>query len=192
MAVYKTEQNDSIVLGSGELYMALESATTGKSGTELDAVLVKIGAIEGGAEIAYKPKSKEIKMANRNKIMIREDEEASFKTGVMNFVVSNLNYLAPVKTEDIMSTDVTPVKLGTKVVVGGQNIDPICYLKFIHEEADGSKIVVRMPKCQCTNGFKFSFDRDNPIVLDYEFESLTGMSKDGAMQIEFVDAPVAP
>lgn len=180
--------DDSVVLGDGELYLAyykdVVNATDGSLKAEADIVtaLKMIGAINSGATITYKPTNQTVKAVNRSKIYFKTDEECTFKSGTLNFIPDNIGYVAPViQTEDAT----THIK---KLVVGGKRQAPYVYLRYIHTETDGSKIQLDMTKCQCSNGTNFAFD-DKPVVLDMEFESLTGMSNAGCMTIQFIPAP---
>lgn len=174
---------DSIVLGDGELYLAFCKDTDGKTEADIVTALKMVGAIDSGATISYKPKMQDIKAANRAKFSFKTDEDCTFKSGTLNFSAENIGYVAPVVTTTDATTKVK------KVVVGGKQNTPCVYLRYIHTEPDGSKIQVDMTKCQCTNGTSFAFN-DKPVVLDMEFESMTGMTDAGAMTIQFIPALV--
>ena len=182
MADYPTTEN-SYVLGSGELYLAFVKDVAGKAEDQIIPLLKPSGAIDGGAEINYKPTMQTIEPANRPKFQIKIDEEATFKSGTMNFNSDNIGFVAPVKT----TTDTTTKRVTT--VVGGKSVIPDVYLRFIHVNNDGSKIMVTMPDCKCINGTKFSFDKKNQTVIDMEFASQTTMTDQGALTIDFIPAP---
>lgn len=189
MASTYNTTNDEICLGDGELYLAFYkdviNSTDGslKTEDEIISALKMVGAIDSGATITYKPTNQTVKAVNRSKFYFKTDEEATFKSGTLNFIPENIGFVAPViQTEDAT----THVK---KLVVGGKQQAPYVYLRYIHTEPDGSKIQVDMTKCQCNNGTNFAFN-DKPVVLDMEFESLTGMTDVGCMTIQFIPAPV--
>lgn len=176
--------SDSIVLGDGELYLAyyedvIDADENLKAESDIISALKMVGAIDSGATITYKPSNTTIKPANRPKFYIKTDEECTFKSGTLNFIPENVSYVAPViQTEDIT----THVK---KLVVGGKQQAPNVYLRYIHTEPDGSIIQLDMTECQCINGTSFAFN-DKPVVLDMEFDSLTGMTDVGCMAIQFI------
>lgn len=183
---------DTVVLGDGELYLAyykdvINTDGSLKAETDIVAALKMVGAIDSGATITYKPTNQTVKAVNRAKFYYKTDEETTFKSGTLNFIPDNIGFVAPV-IQTVDST--TGIK---KLVVGGKKQSPNIYLRYIHEEPDGSKIQVDMTNCQCTNGTDFAFN-DKPVVLDMEFESLTGMTDAGCMTIQFIPAtvPIVP
>lgn len=182
--------DDSIVLGDGELYLAYYKDVINstdkslKAEADIVATLKMVGAIDSGATITYKPKYGEVKAVNRAKFEYKTDEDCTFKSGTLTFIPDNIGFVAPV-VQTVDST--TGIK---KVVVGGKQGAPCVYLRYIHTEPDGSKIQLDITKCQCTNGTNFAFN-DKPVVLDMEFESLTGMTDAGCMTIQFIPAPTA-
>ncbi|OCZ52192.1 hypothetical protein [Dehalobacter sp. TeCB1] len=175
---------DPIILGSGELYLGTVTNPEAATETEIEAALKNIGAIESGATLTYKPTIKEVKSANRGTIMrFVSDEEVKFDCGILTWKIDNLALLAPAA----VSTDATT---GTKTVkIGNKGMLPVNYLRFIHTKKDGSgTLIVNISKAQNTSGFKFSFEKDNPLSVGYEFEALSDANGNLVEIIEtFVD-----
>lgn len=168
MTLHRQESNP-MVLGSGELYLGKVLNPESAIEVEIEAALKNVGAIESGATIQYSPTVKEIKSANRGTIMTFVSEESvKFNCGIMTWLIDNLANLAPATvTEDTAK--------GTKTIkIGGKGLIPINYLRFIHKKKDGSgELIVNIYKAQATNGFQFTFDNENPLVLNYEFTALS-------------------
>lgn len=175
---------DPIILGSGELYLGTVANPETATETEIEAALKNIGAIESGATLTYKPTIKEVKSGNRGTIIrFISDEEVKFDCGILTWKVDNLALLAPATVNTDAVTGTKTVKIGAK---GGL---PVNYLRFIHTKKDGSgTLTVNISKAQNTNGFKFSFNNDNPLSVGYEFEALSDANGNLVEIIEtFVD-----
>lgn len=160
---------DPIVLGSGELYLGKVDNPETATETEIEAALKNVGAIEAGATLEYKPTIKEVKSANRGTLMrFVSEEEVTFDCGIMTWMVDNLASLAPATVE-------TDAVTGTKKIkIGGRGMLPCNYLRFLHKKKDASgELIVNIFKAQATNGFSFTFDNENPLVLNYEFSALS-------------------
>lgn len=169
MSNYHKQESDPIVLGSGELYLGKINNPEDATEEQIIAALKNVGAIEAGASLKYTPTIKNIKSANRGTIArFVSDEEVTFNCGVMTWLVDNLATLAPATVDVNQST-------GTKTIkIGGKGMLPINYLRFVHTKKDGSgELIVNIMKAQATNGFQFTFDNENPLVLNYEFSALS-------------------
>ncbi|KUO66121.1 MAG: hypothetical protein APF84_12430 [Gracilibacter sp. BRH_c7a] len=166
------QEADPIILGSGELYLGTVANPETATEIEIEAALKNIGAIESGATLTYKPSIQEVKSANRGTIMrFVSEEEVTFDCGILTWKVDNLALLAP-------ATVATDGTTGTKTVkIGAKGMLPVNYLRFIHTKKDGSgTLTVNISKAQNTNGFKFSFDKENPLSVGYEFSALADTS----------------
>ncbi len=162
------QEADPIILGSGELYLGTVANPETADETTIEAALKNIGAIESGATLTYKPSIKEVKSANRGTVMrFVSEEEVTFDCGILTWKIDNLALLAPAT----VTTDATS---GTKTIkIGAKGMLPVNYLRFIHTKKDGSgTLVVNISKAQNVNGFKFSFENDNPLSVGYEFSAL--------------------
>ena len=163
------QESDPIVLGSGELYLGKVDKVETATEEEIIAALKNVGAIESGATLAYAPTIQTIKSANRGTIAsFISEEEVKFNCGIMTWLIDNLAVLAP-------ATVTTDEITGTKTIkIGGKGAIPINYLRFVHKKKDGSgTLTVNIYKAQATNGFEFTFDNENPLVLNYEFTALS-------------------
>ena len=174
------QETDPIILGSGELYMGKVESVEEATEVEIESALQNIGAIESGATLQYSNSIQEVKSGNRGTIMrFVTEESVSFNCGVMTWVLDNLALLAPATVE-------TDAETGTKKIkIGGKGMLPVNYLRFVHKKKDGSgELIVNIYKAQATNGFQFTFDSENPLVVDYEFSALA--DKDGNL-VEIIE-----
>lgn len=163
------QEADPIVLGSGELYLGKVENPETATEQEIETALKNVGAIEAGATLSYSPKIKDIKSANRGTIArFITEEEVTFSCGIMTWIIDNLALLAP-------ATVTTDAGTGKKTIkIGGKGMIPVNYLRFIHTKKDGTgELIVNIYKAQATNGFKFTFDNENPLVTNYEFGALS-------------------
>ena len=162
------QEADPIILGSGELYLGtVENPETADEAT-IEAALKNVGAIESGATLNYKPTIKKIKSANRGTLMsFITDDEVTFDCGIITWVIDNISRLAP-------ATVTTDAETGTKTMkIKSMGSLPVNYLRFIHQKkSEPGTITVNFLKAQNTNGFKFTFDNENPLSVAYEFTAL--------------------
>jgi hypothetical protein len=163
------QEAEPIILGSGELYLGKVDNVESATEEAIIAALKNVGAIESGATLTYIPTIKDIKSGNRGTIArFVSEEEVKFGCGVMTWIVDSLANLAPA----IVTTDETTGKKTIKI--GGKGMLPINYLRFVHTKKDGNgELIVNIYKAQATNGFQFTFDNENPLVLNYEFSALS-------------------
>lgn len=189
MADYNTV-SDQIVLGSGELYLAFMSDLSGidlNNDAQLIPKLTMVGAIESGATITYKPTETTVQPDNRPFLYYRTEDQATFKTGVLNFSPENVGFVMPVTTKSLVN--------GKKLTVGGNAKTPVLFLRFIHKEDNGNVIQVDMTTCYANNGSSFAFNRTKATDLDMEFTTTMVPGHDdsghGVMEISFIDTNYA-
>ena len=78
-----TVKEDTILLGSGDLFLGQVDLKATEQ--EIQAALVNVGAISGGATLVYKTKFQDVKSANRGTLMsFLTDEEVTFKSGILS------------------------------------------------------------------------------------------------------------
>ncbi|MDN3956185.1 hypothetical protein [Sporolactobacillus laevolacticus] len=192
MADYNVQASDPIMLGMGELYLG--QVVNPKTATEdtIIAALKNIGVIDSGASLEYAPDIQEIKGGNRLGVLARwiTSEDVTFKTGIMTFVLENLAAIAP----GSLTVDGTTGQKTFKI--GGKNVLPVNYLRFVHHKKDGGDLIYNIYNAQVTKGFSMNFDPDKATVIDVEFHSLAGTSAedqaDGSI-MEIVETfPTAP
>lgn len=177
------QESDPIILGSGELYIALASDIADPENvTEAEeAKFLNIGAIESGASIDIANTYKEIEAANRGLIgKFKIKTNVKFSTGIMTWNMENISkFLTGSKfTED-------KTKGERKMVVGKDDRSPIVYLRFIHEKKDGSgNLIVNMYKSTFDGDLSFVFNTDNPVSVNYEF---VGMTTNEGNYVEFIE-----
>ena len=171
---------EHIALGSGELYIGVVANPETATESEIVAALVNVGAIEGGAEITYKPSVKDIKSSNRGKLLSYvTEEEISLKTGILTWNLENMAKLIPSSITTEAGTGKKTFKLKSSSEL------PINYLRFIHTKRNNTgTITLNIYKAQATSGFKFEFDREKPVSVDYEFSAL---ADDNGNYLEIVE-----
>lgn len=159
------EVKDKIVLGSGTLYcMEFTGTMPERSAIEVEAN--RLGYIQGGASLEYKPTFYEAKddmgMVSKS---IMTDEEVTLKSGVMTWNGETLAKLCSTArvTEELNKRT---VKIG-----GAKNADGKKYvIHFLHADpADGDISVTIVGQNQA--GFTIAFAKDKETVIDAEFKA---------------------
>lgn len=165
---------EKIVLGSGKLFV-IEFAGSIPVDGDIEKEENRLGYIQGGASLEYKPKFYEAKddLGYVQKTIITE-EEATLKSGVLTWngkTLAKLSSTARVTEADGKRT----VKIG-----GINNQDGKKYLiRFLHEDkADGDIRITIVGNNQA--GFSFKFAKDKETVVDAEFKAAP-MDKDGTL-----------
>jgi hypothetical protein len=177
-----TVQEDTILLGSGDLYLGVVPNPATATEEEIEAALVNVGAISGGAELVYKPSFKPIESANRGEIMsFLTKEEVTFKSGILTWNLENLSKLsAAYYSEDTTS--------GTRRIgIGGVKNVPVNYLRFVHTKPDDKKLTVNIFRAQAQSGFKLNFDNEKETVIDAEFKALAVTGKTDGNLVEIIE-----
>lgn len=159
---------DSIVLGSGRVYVTEYDASAGiPEDNVLETEENRIGYISGGATLEYSPTFYEAKddLGVVTKTLITE-EEAIFKTGIMTFCADTLNKLCSTGriTEDSEKKTRT-IKIG-----GAGNDNGKKYvIHFVHKDSqDGDIRITIVGKNEA--GFSLAFAKDSETVIDAEFK----------------------
>lgn len=156
---------EKIVLGSGILFCTEFSGTIPENATiETDAN--RLGYIQGGASLEYKPTFYEAKddMGMVSKIIIT-DEEATLKSGIMTWNGKTLEKLSSTArvTE---AAGVRTVKIGG---VGNDNGKKYV-IHFLHEDpSDGDIRVTIVGQNQA--GFTLGFVKNKETVIDAQFKA---------------------
>ena len=159
---------DSIVLGSGRVYVTEYDASAGiPEDNVLETEENRIGYISGGATLEYSPTFYEAKddLGVVTKTLITE-EEATFKTGIMTFCANTLNKLCSTGrvTEDAQKKTRT-IKIG-----GAGNDNGKKYvIHFVHKDSqDGDIRITIVGKNEA--GFSLAFAKDSETVIDAELK----------------------
>lgn len=160
---------EKIVLGSGQLFALEFDSSTGIPEDEaIETENNKLGLIQGGANIEYKPTFYTAKddLGLKSKTIITE-EEATLKSGIMTWCGTTLNKLcstARIKEDKAKGKRI--VKIG-----GTGNQDGKNYLiRFLHEDpADGDIRVTIVGRNEA--GFTIAFAKDKETVIDAEFKA---------------------
>jgi len=156
---------ERIVLGSGKVFTKEFTDTI----PDIDALCVeenRLGYIQGGATLEYKPTFYEAKddLGYVTKTILTE-EEVTLKTGVLTFngnVLKKLCATGRVTEADGKRT----VKIG-----GVGNQDKKSYvICFKHEDAEDGDIYV-MIVGNNQSGFSLAFAKDKETVIDAEFKA---------------------
>lgn len=159
--------SDVIVLGSGKLFLgAVENPETADEAT-IEAALTEVGRISSGASLIYKPNFTDVYAGTELIKSFVTREEVTFRTGILTWLVDNLQILSP-------ATVVTDGTTGAKTItIGKQGDMPINYLRFVHDKKDGGEIKADILKAQSSNGFTLEFNPEKETVVDYEFRALS-------------------
>lgn len=157
------EADEKIVLGSGHLY-CLEFTGTIPENTIIETEDNRLGHIQGGASLDYKPKFyKAIDDMGKVSKVILTEEEATLKSGIMTWCGKTLAKLC--STGRITETSgVRKVKIGGI----GNNNGKKYILRFLHEDpVDGDIRVTIVGQNQA--GFTLAYVKDKETVINAEF-----------------------
>lgn len=156
---------EKIVLGSGSLYCTEFSGTLPDNAT-VETETNRLGYIQGGASLEYKPSFYEAKddMGMVSKVIITE-EEATLKSGIMTWNGKTLEKLSSTArvTE---ASGLRTVKIGG---VGNDNGKKYV-IHFVHEDPQDGDIRVTIVG-QNQAGFTLAFAKDKETVIDAEFKA---------------------
>lgn len=172
----------NIILGSGKLYLGQISNVETATEAEIDAALVEVGSISGGASLEYSPDVYEVESANYGTLarwLTRE--EITFKSGILTWNIENLSKLNPA----FFSYDIA--NNTKRVGIGGNSNLPVNYLRFVHEKPTGKTLTVNIFKAQNLSGFSITFDKGKETVLDAEFKALSVPSKTDGNLVEIIE-----
>lgn len=161
---------NSIILGSGKLYVAAYDADTGIPADEtIETDANTMGRIKGGASLEYKPTTYEV-IDDTHYVVKRfiQSEEVSFKSGILTWNLQNLQKLAGAcEYNEDNGTKVKTLKVGGR---GANGLTPYI-VRFVHN--DGEKILrvtlVGTPEA----GFVLTFAADKETVIDAEFKAVS-------------------
>lgn len=163
-----TAEKESIILGSGTLYMAVYDSVAGIPADEtLEAAGNDIGYIKGGAELTYTPTEYEVTndFAHVIKRFITK-EEASFKSGILTWAMENLARLCP----GVLTTDSEAHEKILKI--GGASAMTNYVLRFVHVKADALKLRVTIV-ATASSGFTLAFKPDTETTVDAQFKAIS-------------------
>lgn len=161
------DETKRIVLGSGHLYTAVFTGDI-PANDEIEKDENRLGYIQGGASIEYKPSYYEAKddLGRVSKVILTE-EEATMKSGVMTWNGKTLERICDTARVDDTGT------AGKRIVrIGGVgNQKGTKYLiHFRHiDKQDGDIRVSIVGNNQA--GFSFAFAKDKETVIDAEFKA---------------------
>lgn len=175
------ENVEKIRLGSGKLYCMEFTGTL----PEISAICAdknRLGYIQGGATLEYKPSFYEAKddLGYVSKSILTE-EEVTLKSGVLTWNGATLEKLCSTArvTED-KSKKLRTVKIG-----GAGNANGKKYVLCFHhsDKVDGDVWIMIVGTNQ--NGFDIAFLKDKETVIDAEFKALPG-DKEGTL-VTFIE-----
>lgn len=175
--------NGKIVLGSGTLY-CLEYTGTMPTDILLEIEANRLGYIQGGASLEYKPEFYEAKddMGFVTKTIIT-NEEATLKTGIMTWNGDTLAKLCNTATVT-EAAGIRTVKIG-----GIANNDGKKYvIRFVHTDAVEGDVKVTIVG-QNQAGFTLAFAKDKETVIDAEFKAQP-QDTDGTLIMYTEEIPV--
>jgi hypothetical protein len=177
--------SEKIVLGSGKLYV-MEFTGTIPENTMIETDANRLGHIQGGASVEYKPTFYEAKddLGCVSKKIIT-DEEATLKSGLMTW---NLQTLAKLCNTGRVTEDAT-AGIRTLKIGGLGNYDGKQYvIHFLHEDkVDGDLRVTIVGTNDA--GFTLAWAKDKETVIDAEFKAQPA-DEEGTLIILQEDIPV--
>lgn len=161
------KEAENIILGSGDLYILQYDGAIPENSI-IETETNKIGHIQGGASLEYKPEFYEVvddRMAVLKRFITKE--EVTFKSGILSWNMETLDKLSVtgrVSTKDNIKT----VKIG-----GAEHYAAESWLiRFVHTLDDTRKIRVTLAGT-AVNGFSLAFNADKETVIDAEFKALS-------------------
>lgn len=158
--------DEKVVLGSGQIFI---DEFTGAIPTDLllEVDDNKLGDVQGGATLTYKPKYYTAKSDDGTvqKTVVVE-EEATLKSGVMTWCGDTLQKLSA-------TARVTEAAGKRTVKIGGigQQDGKKYVIRFLHEDPEFGAIRVTIVGNNQA-GFAFAFVKDKETVIDAEFTAL--------------------
>lgn len=175
------ENVEKIRLGSGKLYCMEFTGTL----PEISAICVdknRLGYIQGGATLEYKPSFYEAKddLGYVSKSILTE-EEVTLKSGVLTWNGATLEKLcSTARVSEDKSKKLRTVKIG-----GAGNANGKKYVLCFHhsDKIDGDVWIMIVGTNQ--NGFDIAFLKDKETVIDAEFKALPG-DKEGTL-VTFIE-----
>jgi len=174
---------EKIVLGSGTLYCA-EFVDVIPTDVLLEVEGNRLGHIQGGASIEYKPTFYEAK-DDAGKVVktIITDEEAMLKSGIMTWCGDTLERLcATARVTEALG--VRTVKIGGIANDNGKKY----VIHFVHEDATDGDIRVTIVG-QNQAGFTLAFAKNKETVIDAQFKAQP-QDSEGTLILYKEDIPV--
>ena len=185
MQTEKKKGVERIVLGSGKLYTT-EFESTIPEDTEIEKEENRLGDIQGGASLEYKPTYYTVE---DDLGLVKEDfitaEEATFKSGILTWNGNTLDKLCATAkvTED--------KEKGKRIVkIGGLKKDDgkLRLFRFFHEnKTKGNIRVTIVGKNQA--GFSLSLTKDKETVINAEIKG-TPLDNEGTLIIFEEEIPI--
>lgn len=156
--------SELIKLGSGDLYIC-EFDTAMPDYTDIEKEENRVAHIEKGATIAYSNEWKEVEDSKGVVVAtFLTKEEVKLNSGLLTW---NGNMLAKL----CQTARVTETQTMRTVKIGGTKaITKYYVIHFVHTKQDGTKIRCSI-KGKNQAGFEFTFEKDNPCVLNTEFKA---------------------
>lgn len=153
-----------VILGSGDLYLVAYSGTI-PDDTSIEITNNNVGDISGGASLDYKPTVYEVENDKRQVLKrFITKEEVTFKSGVLNFDVANLQKLC--------NGTVTVGATEKSIKIGGATSLSSYLLHFVHTKDDGKKLRVQIV-VTASDGFTLTFAKDKETIVDAVFKALS-------------------
>ena len=162
-----TNNKDSIILGSGELFLMEYDGNSVPEDAALETAGNNVGHIKGGAELNYTPTEYEV-VDDFNYVVKRfiTKEEVSFKSGILTWALENLAKLTPGKVTEDQAKGEKILKLG-----GAQSLKNYA-LRFVHKKDGGLKLRITMV-ATASSGFTLTFKSDSETVVDAQFKAVS-------------------
>ena len=164
MAHTNTDESKKIPLGSGEVYVTVYNGTL-PTDSVLETEANRLGYIQGGASVEYKPTRYTAK-DDLNKVSksITTDEEATFKLGLITWNANTLSKLTATGTVTETSGKRT-IKIGG---IANQNYEKYVF-RFVHKDpVDGDIRITVVGSNEA--GFVLAFAKDKESTINPEIK----------------------
>ena len=168
---------NSIILGSGDLYVAAYDEETGiPEDAAIETAANTMGRIKGGATLTYSPELYEV-VDDKHYVVKRfiTSEEVVFTSGVLTWHMDNLNKLAGACSYTT-NEGVKTIKIGGR---GNHGLTPYV-IRFVHKD-DEKELRITLVGTS-NNGFALAFHPDEETVIDAEFKAQSS-DNDGTLVI---------
>lgn len=174
---------NEVLLGSGKLFVMLFNGTAMPEDATIETDNNNVGRIKGGATLTYKPTTYDV-VDDDNYVVERviTKEEVTFKSGVLTWIIANLNKLSAGSISDDATKHEKVLKIGGKTALDSYVI------RFVHTKKDENTLRVTILG-NATSGFTLQFNPDKETVIDAEFSAL---SQDDGTLVEIRDGYTAP
>lgn len=173
----------TVLLGSGSIYIAEGIDASSATEAEIEAALVEVGQISEGASLTLESEYQEVRGGQKNQILevFQTNESVTFSTGVCTWDLKKMSqFTSSAYSENEENGE-------RRLGIGGLPMVKPSYLRFEHEKKDGLKIKINMFKAQNQGGLQLNFNNEDATVQEYEFKMLADSTKQNGNLVEIIE-----